>query len=596
MKKKAQKILVLLLTLALVVGMAACGGANKTEAPAVTTAEATTAGQAAEPTPAPKELYKIDVFTMLGNYAGEQTGWYAKAVKDKFNIEMNMIASNVDGGGDNKFATMMASGDLGDIVIFGGEDDKYRDSIKGNFLLDMAKDGLLDKIGTEISANYPKVIEKAKVNFGNNTSVFGLGFNAANMPSGPSEGEEMTWGPDLRWDLYEKIGKPEINTMDDYLTVLKKMQEIEPKSDSGKPTYGFTMWADWDGNLMMNAKQFACMLGYDEGDGFNPGGLALIHATEEKAEGLLEPNGTYIRTLKLYNKANQMGLVDPDSISQKYEDAVNKIKDGQILFSWFPWMDNIYNTPERQAEGKGFRLVPFKEERILSVGFNPYGGSRLMSIGSKAEHPDRIMELINWMYTPEGFMINKNGPKGLAWDIKDGKPVLTDYGKKALPNNPEAVPEEFGGGTFKDGFNQMNIDMLQATAINPETSEPYDYHLWTSVLQDNPSKLVQNWRGAMGVLTPKDYFVKNNLLTVSNPIFTGKAPDVMDKTLEQKKGQVATVIKQYSWKMVFAKDDAQFNTLLQEATKKAKGLGYDEVVQWNIDHAKQVFEFRKNAK
>ncbi|WP_252891626.1 hypothetical protein [Thermoclostridium stercorarium] len=65
---------------------------------------------------------------MLGNKAGEQTGWFAKIVKDKFNIEMNMIASNVEGG-DTKFATMMASGDLGDIVIFGSDsDNKWLDA------------------------------------------------------------------------------------------------------------------------------------------------------------------------------------------------------------------------------------------------------------------------------------------------------------------------------------------------------------------------------------------------------------------------------------------------------------------------------------
>jgi putative aldouronate transport system substrate-binding protein len=67
----------------------------------------------------------------------------------------------------------------------------------------------------------------------------------------------------------------------------------------------------------------------------------------------------------------------------------------------------------------------------------------------------------------------------------------------------------------------------------------------------------------------------------------------MGKTLEQKKGQVATVIKQYSWKIIFAKDLAEYDTLLNEMIMKAKTLGYDDILQWNIEQAKEIFEWRR---
>lgn len=588
--KKYSIGLTLVFVLVLTLSSTACenGGSDKVSG-------GTAAAASGEPAKdVPKDLYKVDVFTMLGNYSGIQTGWFAKVVRDKFNMELNMIASNVDGGSDVKFATLMASGKLGDIVIYGSEDTKYLDSISGGFLLDMAADGLLDKYGRDILTGFPKVIEKAKVQFGKGSAVYGLGYNAANVNGGASESEDMTWGPDLRWDLYEKLGRPVIRTMEDYLPVLKQMQQLEPKSSSGKPTYGFSLWADWDSDKMCLAKQYCNVYGYDEGDRFNPLGWGLISADEDKYQELLDPESHYIKCLKLYFNANRMGLMDPDSISQKFEDVINKYKDGQVLFSWFPWMDSIYNTPERQAEGKGFRLVPFEEEKIYSLGFNPYGDNRLISIGANAEYPERIMEFINWIYTPEGFTTYKYGPRGLGWDIRDGKPYLTEYGLKAIPTNgTEPVPEEYGGGTWRDGNSQMNIDPIHPTSINPMTGEPYDFHLWTSYLERNPTRLVRNWRAAMGALTAKEYFVKNNKIAVCEAVFTGKAPDVMNKTMEQKKGQVSTVIKQYSWKMVFAKNQAEFDSMLKEMTAKAKGLGYDQVVKWNIDHAKKVFEARK---
>ncbi|MDP4088915.1 MAG: ABC transporter substrate-binding protein, partial [Bacillota bacterium] len=271
---------------------------------------------------------KLDVFSMLANYAGEQGGWFGKVVKDKFNIELNIIATNLQGG-DAKYASMMAAGNLGDIVVFGSDDQKYTDAIKAGLLLDWKKDGLLDKYGRDIVRNYLKAVEKNKINFGSGTSVYGLGHEIANMPAtSPSEGNTMIYGPELRWDIYEKIGKPQMKTMEDLLPVLKKMQEANPKSDSGKPTYAFSMWADWDANMMMAAKQFACMQGYDEL------GFLLVHANQDKYQEILDADGYYLRTLKLYYDANKMGLVDPDSIAQKYDDFGNKMIDGQILFSW----------------------------------------------------------------------------------------------------------------------------------------------------------------------------------------------------------------------------------------------------------------------
>ncbi len=592
-------IVIAILLFTIISSFAACSGVKESYFANDTGIDSEKAGEASsqETDAADSELYKIDVFTMVGNYAGKQIGWFGKIVSDKFNLDLNMIASNIDGGVDVKFATMMASGNLGDMVIYGNDDSKYLDSISGGLLMDMTRNGLLDQYGPEIVSNYPKVLQKAKVNSGKGISVYSLGFNAANMPSGPSEGEDMTWGPDLRWDLYARLGYPKINTMEDYLPVLKQMQQMEPKSDSGRPTYGFSLWSDWDGDKMCLAKQYGNVYGYDESDSFNPYGYAMISAAGDKYQGLLDPDSFYIKCLRLYFNANQQGLMDPDSISQKYEDVTSKLKDGQILFSWFPWMDNIYNTQERQAQGRGFKLVPFSEEIMYSVGYNPYGGNRLISIGAKAKHPERIMQLINWMYSSEGFQTIKAGPKGLTWDTdRNGKPYLTAFGKKALPNNPEAVPEEYGGGTFKDGQNQMNIDPIQQTAINPETGEAYDFHLWTSYLNNSPTKLVSDWRRKMGVMTSREYFEKNNLIAVAAPVFTGKAPEAMDRTLEQKKGQVSTVIRQYSWRMVFAKNQAEFDSLHAEMVTKAKGLGYDDILKWNIEQADKVVEWRRSNK
>ena len=573
MRKGLSKFLTLAVTATMVAGMVGCSsGKSDTK----TTAETTDT----------KELLKLDVFSMTANFAGDQTGWFAKVIKDKFNIELNIIAPNLQGG-DAKYATAMVAGNLGDIVVFGADDDKYTNAIKAGVLLDWTKDGLLDKYGKDI-ATYPKAIEKAKTNFGKETSVYGLGHGVSNMPStSPSEGNYMTYGPDLRWDLYEKLGKPEIKTMEDYLPVLKKMQELEPKSDSGKPTYAFSMWPDWDGNMMMLGKNFATMQGYDEL------GFLLVSANEDKYENILDPNGYYLRTLKLYYDANQMGLVDPDSISQKFENATAKMIDGQTLFSWFPCMDVSYNTQERTSTGKGFEFVPFSEQSVYSNGFANYGANQVMSIGSKTKEPARVMEFVNWLYSEEGIMTSYYGPKGLTWDIKDGAPVVTAFGKTALPSNDVQVPAEYGGGSWKDGANQMNYANVNVNSINPTTKEPYNYAMWKSTIADS-SKLDKNWQAAMNAFTAKDYVVKNDMISVA-PVtkFTAASPDSAN---QQKMNQIKTIIIQNSWKMVFAKNDAEYNAVSKDMVTKAKGLGYDDVVKFWVGQAEKVFAARKAVK
>ena len=78
------------------------------------------------------------------------------------------------------------------------------------------------------------------------------------------------------------------------------MQELEAKSDSGKPTYGLSLWGDWDGNYMTLAKQPGSIYGYDLSDGFNEGTLLEISANEEKYQGILDDNSYYLRSLKFY--------------------------------------------------------------------------------------------------------------------------------------------------------------------------------------------------------------------------------------------------------------------------------------------------------
>lgn len=533
-----------------------------------------------------KSLYRMDVYSQLSNYAGVQEGWFAHVLRERFHIELNIIAHD---GGVNRFAVLMASGDLGDLIVFGNDGQDYREAIAAGLLLDWTLDDRLKIYGADILAKVPMAIEKNRVNFGKGVHVYGIGHDSSYMDYGTSEGRDLIWHPEIRWDLYQRLGRPEILRVEDYLPLLKAMQELEPYNEQGHPVYGFSMWPDWDVDKMTLAKQFANMYGYDEN------GFILLHASEDIYEDILDENGWYLRTLRLYNTANKMGLMDPDSISQSFNDAGAKMRDGRVLFSWFPWFSSGYNTPDRTSQGKGFALVPASDQKVLSFSFNPYGGHRVWAIGAKAEHPERVMAFINWLYTPEGLMISNNGPQGLTWDLKDGRPYVTEFGWQCFEDGRTQIPDDFGGGRWMDGVNHINNGTIQLSSVHPVLGEPYDRNLWISTLERSPSPLVQDWRAVMGAMTPKEYFVNNDMITLSIPYFTGIAPEVMAPGLEQKSNQAAAVIKQLSWQMVFASNENEFERLKTEMTEKAKAFGYDEVAAWQARQAQKTFAERKGT-
>ncbi|MNW23293.1 hypothetical protein D3C71_2253020 [compost metagenome] len=62
-----------------------------------------------------------------------------------------------------------------------------------------------------------------------------------------------------------------------------------------------------------------------------------------------------------------------------------------------------------------------------------------------------------------------------------------------------------------------------------------------------------------------------------------------------KRDQVGEVIKEMSWKMIYAKNDSEFNSLKEEMIRKAKDLGYEECVAFEEQAANTWFEARKAA-
>lgn len=565
------------LAIALLTGLVACG--DGTDKPKEST-------KAADGTY--EETITIDVYDGLANYMGIQEGWFAKLVKDKFNMELNIIAPNVAGNGDTLYQTRTAAGDLGDLIIV-DNGQQYNELVEAGLLLD----------ASEYYKNMPNVSRfNEAVEHMNQESggIYGFPTSVSSLSATtPSEGLDPTFGAYMRWDLYGNQGYPEVNTLEDLLPVVKKMQEDNPTTESGKKVYGFSLFSDWDGNMMNAAKQLVTYYGYDEL------GFVLAKADGSEYQSILDSDSEYIRALKFYYEANQQGLVDPESTTQNYDTLFAKFQDGQVLFSWWPWLGQAaYNTQTNLDAGKGFMMVPIQDQTIFSYGSEVYGGKQFIGIGSKAEDPERISQFIDWLYSPEGVLANSSqtsgssGPEGLTWEMVDGEPVLTDFGKQALLDGNGDVPEEYGGGTYKDGVSALNVNTILPIDINPETGVSYSYTMWESYQKDNTNPVISDWSEQMGgATTTIQYLEDNDQLSVA-PGASYVAPEDSSE-ISTLRNQVKSTIVEYSWKMVFAKDNNEFDKLLKEMQETADGLGYQTVLEFDMTNAKDQNEKRMDV-
>lgn len=527
-----------------------------------------------------EEFLVVDVFDGLANYQGIQSGWFAKLVKDKFNMELNIIAPNVAGGGDTLFEIRSAAGNLGDIIVFSGERQVLQNMVTSGLIMDMEP----YMKGKEIMR-----FETAIRNV--NSSITPKGLFAiptelsSNSPTTPSESKEPTYGPYIRWDLYKELGYPEIGTLEDMLPVLKQMQELEPVTETGEKTYAFSFFRDWDGNLMNAGKQPCCFYGYDEN------GFVLVKADSSDYQDVIDDDSLYIRMLKWYFDANRMGLVDPESATLNFQGLTEKYEKGQILYSPWPWVaQQYYNTMSNKKAGKGFMMADIKDMEIYSYGCSTDGNYKtIVGVGSQTKDPERMVDFINWLYSPEGITANSvssmadtAGPEGLCWEYGEDGPYLTEFGKKALLEGDAQVPEEWGGGSWKDGISMLNFMPVTKCEMDDQ-GYYYSFKMWDSLDEARNTALDVDWQNKMNAKTTLDFLIDNDKLAVSPGC--GFATPTESTELSTIRRQCQNVVQNYSWQMIFASDEEEFYSLLKEMQEEVKSLGYDEIYAFDLENA-----------
>jgi len=513
----------------------------------------------------------------------KDTGWWADFVKERASVVLDIISYGDDAEG--KMQALMAGGELPDIVIFKNRAE-FEDSIIAGLLINF--DDYKEKLPTVYSDHYTEFRQYFRDYRSAETgSLWGL-YNGVGTND---PGTETGYGPFLRWDLYNEAGAPRLTSFQDYLPLLKQMQDLEPINENGDKVYGISMFSDpmW---VIRYCGVFSSFMAHDSGDNLTvPTGavpfLDINVETDELGEMLAE-GGVYHQALKFYYDANKMGLLDPDSITQTFAGMQEKVAQGRVLFLPYQWMESFFAPPEYTGEGTpvGYRPVFFDGYARQAPLFS-LGNGRAAAIGKNTKKIDACLRYIDFLASFDASQTWCCGPEGVTWHVAaNGEPEMTEFGLQCIDNPDTELP---GGMSLLEGTKSINWGGPSNGSVNPANGAKIHYNTWESWKNRNPSPLLADWQQKTGFKYTVDMIIKGYRWTGNTNGATCMPPVPDDLKLISASCQ--DIVETYSWQMIYAKNEAEFDKLWNDMIAAVKGLGIDELIEWGkVNWAASVIE------
>lgn len=253
----------------------------------------------------------------------------------------------------------------------------------------------------------------------------------------------------IRMDILEELGLEVPETWDELEVVLEEMKKAYPDSIPFSDRFQF------NSTLNIAAVPFGTKSGWGLGN--------MLNFDEEKDEFYFAPTtDEYKSMVEYFNRLVEKGLLDPESVTQEDEQAIQKFTNGdsfvintnaQTLTQYRPTMDDVLGPDNYEIKKIP---VPGGPAGHLMTGSKLENG--IMFSAKAKDDPNFIamLQFIDWMlYSDEGLEFNKWGVEGETFTIEDGKRVLTDdiTFRGMNPDGTKDLQIDFGfsGGNFAYG-------------------------------------------------------------------------------------------------------------------------------------------------
>jgi len=466
---KAKKGLSILMSVALVSALTACSGNGGNDGNKPSSSASSAPSGSAQPAKADEPGWKSSTdpitFDWYLNYSWFADKWgvdkTTKYITRKTGVNVNFI---VPAGNENeKLNTMIASGNLPDLITLDWNSDAVDKMIKGGMVLP------LNELAEQYDPYFFKIADPAKLNWykQEDGNVYGY----PNQSSSPSDfkkyGENFTSNNTflVRKDIYEAIGSPDMRTPEGFLNALKAAKEKYPDVN-GQPLIPFGAQEFTNtGNPSFAASLFEFLSIPNEKDG------KLYDRTTDPE---------YIRWLKVFREANSQGLISKDILIDKRPQIEEKILQGRYFAMMFPRSDlqNQNVTRYQQDPNSVYIAVDGPANSNLEqprLSGPSIAGWTLTLISKNAKDKERAIRFLTYLISEEGNKDLFFGEKGVTYDTIDGKDQFLPDALDMYNNDRSSFAKTYGASYTFWMMMDPSLNLQWAPASVEPIKEPEDW-------------------------------------------------------------------------------------------------------------------------
>ncbi|CAM2873660.1 sugar ABC transporter substrate-binding protein [Paenibacillus sediminis] len=451
-----------------------------------------------------------------------------KKIKQDLNIDIKFIT-----GDDTKLNTFFAGGDMPDLITtFGINSPVVQKASSWALPLDdlAAKyDPYFNKVAAQDTLNWFKLADGKTYGYPNYSNTK-QDYDKGTIPAKTAF--------IIRKDVYEALGRPSMSTPEEFRSVMK---DIKAKFPEMIP-FGFNSIGEGTGSLGDVLQDFIGVPLEDQNGGFYNRNL----------------DEDYLTWLKTLNLVHRDGNISDDSFADNGTAFEEKVKSGKyatILLDGTPQQGGNLQMFMSANPGKEYIAIDGPKS---TVGNKPklnqsgISGWMITFITKKNVDPAKSIQLYTYLLSEEGQMLMNYGIEGETY-VKnaDGKVQFTPEVKDLQQNNADKFKKDYRMGEFMF-FGHDRHKALSNDAF-PESI-----------------KQMQEW--GKGKLVP--HFILENI----DP--NQGTPEARALSAINTKWNSSMV------SMIRAKDDAQFEAVLNDYKKFLQDNNWDNIVKIRSDKMK----------
>lgn len=455
---------VISLALAGVMALSLFSGCGKTEKQTAASPSSAASESSTAATSSAAETKEPITFTMYNVEVDPypDTGFkspVAQEITKKTGVTLEIENAISSDAGKQKLSLMAASGDYPDFVYAKGDLNILK-NVNGVVKLDE----YIDKL-PNIKKFYGDDLKRLRWSK-EDPGIYGIGGKELGQ-----ENMEPNSGFQLQLGAVKELGYPKLKTLTDFENAIKAYKDKHPEIN-GQKSIGLSLLGDdWRTMITITNPANAALGNSDDGEWFvNPETLdAIKHVTrpEEKE---------YFRWL---NHMNDIGLLDPESFVQKYDQYKAKIATGRVIALADARWEIEEPVRALKQDGKydntyGFFPITINEDtKFADFQSAGYLGGYYLSITSKCKDVQRAMEFFDWMSTEEAQILINWGIEGTHYTIENGKRVMKPEIFKLRQDDP-AWQQKTGINKYKYPFPAYGNAIKDSTGQNFEAFQTLD--------------------------------------------------------------------------------------------------------------------------